>query len=263
VLPRLALLSLAVVAAAPASARLRCAPGPFVVQSGPRILAGASGGYDVLHVATDGRRVTVAVDATCPPIRAHGHGWRLVAVWPRGRCGVPGRVTLKMTIDDACEVARGRVKRAGSPAVPLIAPRCAADGVVTTGTGEECAAEDACGPDRKCVDCRCVPVVGFARDVQPIFANCLTSACHEGPNAPGSFNLVADHAYQELLTRRARAGACIGQPLVVPGDPDASVLFRRVGGATCGASMPLGSIPLPSQAVDAIRAWIAQGAAAD
>jgi hypothetical protein len=253
----------AVTAGSAASARLRCSPGAFVVHAGPRILPGATGGYDVLHVAADGRHVTVALGATCRRVRARTRGRRVTAVWPRGRCDVPGRVTLKMTLDDACEIASGRVKRSGSQLVPLVASRCAADGVVSAAAGEECAASDACSPDRRCVDCRCMPIVRFARDVQPIFAQCLTAACHEGPNAPGSFELVMDRAYPELLTRRARAGRCGGQPLVVPGDPDASVLWKRVGGAACGASMPLGSMPLPAQAVDAIRAWIAEGAPAD
>jgi Planctomycete cytochrome C len=261
---RLALVCLAVLACVRhAPARLRCAPGSFVVQAGTRLLPAASGDYDVVHVTTDGERMRVALDATCPPIRARARGRRLTARWPRGRCAVPESVTLKMVLDDGCEVARGRVRRSGSRAVALLAARCAADDVVSAGTGEEYAAADACGPDRRCVDCRCVPVVGFVRDVQPIFQNCLTAACHEGADAAGSFELVPERAYEELLARRARAGACGGQPLVVPGDPDASVLWKRVGGTTCGASMPLGSPLLPAADVDAIRAWIAQGAPAN
>ena len=262
---RLVLLCVAALAAAGhASARLRCAPGSFVAPSGTRVLPGATGGYDVVRVVTAGRRITVALDATCPPIRARAHGRRVTARWPRGRCAVPGRVTLEMVLDDGCEIVRGRVRRTGSRAVALLAARCAPDGVISADAGEECAvSDDTCGPDRRCVDCRCVPVVSFARDVQPIFRNCLSAACHEGADAAGSFELVPERAYAELLARRARAGACGGQPLVVPGDPDASVLWRRIGGAACGASMPLGSTPLPPGDVDAIRAWIAQGAAAD
>jgi hypothetical protein len=249
--------------AIPASARLRCAPGSFVVQTGPRLLPGIAGGYDVIRLAVEGRRVTAAIGATCPPVRARTRGARVTATWRSGRCAVAGRVRLKMVIGDGCEVARGRVKRRRAPAVALVAPRCAPDGVVHGELGEQCAADETCGEDARCVDCRCVPIVRFARDVQPIFTQCLTAACHEGGNAPGSFDLVADRAYGELLSKRARAGACAGEPLVVPGNPDASVLFKRIGGAACGASMPLGSDLLPAAAVDAIRAWIAQGASAD
>jgi hypothetical protein len=105
--------------------------------------------------------------------------------------------------------------------------------------------------------------VSFARDVQPIFRGCLTVACHEGPTAVGTVDLVADRAYAELRGRSARAGACAGQPLVVPGDPDASVLWKRLGGSECGGSMPLGSSLLPAADLDAIRTWLAQGAPAN
>jgi hypothetical protein len=247
----------------PAAARLRCAPGSFVVQLGPRLLPGLAGGYDVIRLGANGRRMTAAIGATCPPVRARTRGARVIATWPPGRCAAAGRVRLTMTIREECEVARGRVKRRGAPPVALVAPRCASDGVVRGDLGEQCAADAACGEDARCVDCRCVPIVRFTRDVEPIFTQCLTSACHEGGNAPGSFDLLPERAYPELLSKHARAGACAGEPLVAPGDPDASVLLKRVGGAECGASMPLGSDLLPAPAVDAIRAWIAQGASAD
>ncbi len=242
---------------------LRCAPGSFVVRPGTRIMPGTAGSYDVVRIAAEGARSTAALDAVCPPIRAHTRGRRITARWPRGRCGVAARVTLKLVLDAGCEIARGRVRQGRSRAIPLLAARCADDGVVSSEAGEECAAGDACGPDRRCNDCRCGPAVRFARDVQPIFQNCLTSACHEGADAAGSFELTPGRASEELLTRRSRAGACAGQPLVVAGDPDDSVLWKRIGGTACGASMPLGATLLAPAEVDVIRAWIAQGAAAD
>jgi hypothetical protein len=233
------------------------------VQTGTRLLADGPGSYDVVRVTADDRRMRVALDVTCPPGRARARGRRLTARWPRGRCGVPERVTLKMVLDANCEVARGRVRRAGFGRVEFMATRCAPDGVVSSDTGEECAGADACGPGLGCVDCRCVPLVSFARDVKPIFQGCLTVACHEGPTANGSVDLAPDRAYAELRSRGARAGACAGQAFVVPGDPDASVLWKRVGGSECGGSMPLGSPLLPAADLDAIRAWIAQGAPAN
>jgi len=261
---RIAVLLAFLVVAAPTTAGTRCAPGTFVVHAGPRLIDSATGTYDVVRLDGAGRTARVAIVATCPPVRAHMRGRRLKAVWPSGACGVPGRVRLKAAITEDCEELRGRIGGPRSPAVPLIAARCAGDGVVRLGTGEECAAADACGPARRCVDCRCVPAIDFQRDVQPIFQNCLTLACHEGGTRPtGGFPLAPGSAYGALLGSVARAGSCAGRRLVVPGDPDASVLAARVGGGTCGARMPLGGIPLPPGEVDTLRAWIAEGAPSD
>src|SRR5262249_6293659 len=94
-------------AAAPVSAGLRCDGGSFVVQPGTRVLPGVPGSYDLVRVIPDGRRMNVSIDAACPPVRAHTAGRRIVARWPRGACGVPERVTLKLVLDAACEIARG------------------------------------------------------------------------------------------------------------------------------------------------------------
>jgi hypothetical protein len=262
VLRALLLLALALAGPDVASARVVCAPGAFVVQQGDRLLPDVAGSHDVIQVARDGARWSVALAGTCPPVRARLRGRRLRARWPASACGTVGRVRLAATFDEGCERLRGKIAR-GRRRTAFAAPRCAADGVVSGDAGEQCATADACGPGAACVDCRCTPAVSFARDVVPIFQDCLTAACHEGANAPGSFQLVADLAYAELLSRRARAGACAGRPLVVPGDPDGSTLFARVAGFTCDGRMPLGSIALPPASVDAIRAWIAQGAAAN
>ena len=49
---------------------------------------------------------------------------------------------------------------------------------------------------------------------------------------------------------------------VVPGNPDASELYKRLLGTTenGGAQMPLGQPPLPPQSIDTIRRWILAGA---
>jgi hypothetical protein len=246
-----------------ASARLRCPVGSFVVHSGTRLLGDGPGSYDVVRLTADDRRMRVAVGVTCPPVPARARGRRVTARWPRGRCGLPERVKLKIVFDADCEIVRGNVRRAHARRMEFVAARCAQDGVLSGGAGEECATADACGPGRSCVDCRCVPLVSFARDVQPIFQNCQTVACHEGPTAVGSVDLTPNRAYAELRSRSARAGACGGQALVAPGDPDASVLWKRIGGTECGGSMPLGSSLLPAADLDRIRTWLAQGAPAN
>jgi len=246
-------------AVGPTSARLRCPGGSFVEHVGTRLLVDGPS-RDIVRIVRDDRRVLVALGAVCPPVRARAHGLRVVARWPQGRCALAGRVALKMVLDVDCEIARGRVHRTGARPVPFEAARCAADGVVSAGSGEECAGAGACAPDRRCVDCGCVPRVDFARDVAPTFQNCLTVACHEGPTANGMVDLAPGRAYSELMGRGAHAGACAGQPLVVPGDPDASVLWKRITGSECGGRMPFGSPLLPGVQLDAIRTWIAEGA---
>lgn len=172
------------------------------------------------------------------------------------------RVRMKAVLGRDCEIVRGRLKASGRQ-VPFAAPRCGDDGVLSGEVGEQCASPDACGPERACVDCRCVSAVNFARDVEPVFQSCLTLACHESEATPGGFGLTPGLALPALLGRVARSGPCTGRPLVLPGDPDASVLVERVSGNACGSRMPVGPVPLPPAAVDAIRAWVAQGARAD
>jgi hypothetical protein len=155
------------------------------------------------------------------------------------------------------------VRTAGARPVRFTAARCADDGLVDAEAGERCAAAGACGPEGACVDCRCVTVVHFGRDVEPFFQTCMGTACHEGTLPPGGFSLLPGLAYDALAGHVARAGPCAGMPAVVAGAPDRSVLFARVSGFACGTRMPPASAPLRPAEVDAIRWWIAQGARAD
>ncbi len=88
--------------------------------------------------------------------------------------------------------------------------------------------------------------VSYSRDVQPIFdRNCVV--CHGG-----SAGLWLD-SYERVMAGSERG------PVVVPGDPEASELYRRITGAS-QPSMPLGQPPLPPQEIETIRRWIAEGA---
>lgn len=66
-------------------------------------------------------------------------------------------------------------------------------------------------------------------------------------------------AYRNLLS--ADTGpACAGQQRVVPGDPEASLLYQKLAGTpACGAPMPPTG-PLPPELVERVRQWIADGA---
>ena len=87
----------------------------------------------------------------------------------------------------------------------------------------------------------------LAQDTYAIFeASCLN--CH---GADGAFRetLLMEHA--ELINGGT----------VVPGNPDASELYKRLLGPTeNGVQMPFGQQPLPAQSIDTIRRWILAGA---
>ena len=87
----------------------------------------------------------------------------------------------------------------------------------------------------------------LAQDAYAIFGgSCLI--CH-GP----------DGAYRETLLMEH--DALIGGGTVVPGNPNASELYKRLLGNTeRGVQMPFGQPPLPPQSIDTIRRWILSGA---
>ena len=104
--------------------------------------------------------------------------------------------------------------------------------------------------------CLLTLIVGFqnvsaqsqlAQDAYAIFeGSCLI--CH------GS-----DGAYRETLLMEH--DALIGGGTVVPGNPNASELYKRLLGPTeNGVQMPFGQPPLPAQSIDTIRRWILSGA---
>ena len=87
----------------------------------------------------------------------------------------------------------------------------------------------------------------LAQDTYAIFeGSCLI--CHG-----------ADGAYRETLLMEH--DALIGGGTVVPGNPNASELYKRLLGPTeSGVQMPFGQPPLPPQSIEAIRRWIVAGA---
>ena len=87
----------------------------------------------------------------------------------------------------------------------------------------------------------------IALDTYAIFQqSCLI--CH-GPNGAYKETLLMEH---DIL---------IKEGTVIPGNPDASLLYDRVIGTPgSGPQMPLGQPPLSPQAIDTIRNWILAGA---
>ena len=91
--------------------------------------------------------------------------------------------------------------------------------------------------------------VTFHSTIQPIFQQSCVS-CHTGASAPLGLDLSS---YQSVMR-----GAS-GQPVVVPGKPDQSLLVQKVKG-TVAPQMPFGGPPLSATDVQHIEQWIANGA---
>ena len=91
--------------------------------------------------------------------------------------------------------------------------------------------------------------VSFEKDVRPVLeTNCVS--CHGETLQSGKL---------DLRTRdSAMRGGARGSD-IVPGDADASRLYRRVAGLE-RPSMPAQADPLPAEQVGAIKKWIEQGA---
>lgn len=105
------------------------------------------------------------------------------------------------------------------------------------------------------------PPVSFAASVQPIFsANCATSGCHTGGSPLAGLNLEPGQAYGNIVNVASTQIPAIQR--VLPGDASNSYLYQKITDAMgiMGSPMPFGSFPLPQDDIDAIEAWINQGA---
>ena len=88
--------------------------------------------------------------------------------------------------------------------------------------------------------------------------NCHTNV---GRNPAGGLNLLPDISYGALINVASVTNA--GQTRVIPGNPDASILVRKLEGTpgTSGQRMPLGGPPyLTAGQIQIIRRWIELGA---
>jgi hypothetical protein len=73
-------------------------------------------------------------------------------------------------------------------------------------------------------------------------------------------------AYTSLVNTPAAGDACAGHGVrVIPGEPDASILYLKVSlnNPLCGARMPLGGPALSDAQLSQIRDWINAGAPDD
>ncbi|MCR6721885.1 MAG: DUF1549 domain-containing protein [Chitinophagaceae bacterium] len=95
------------------------------------------------------------------------------------------------------------------------------------------------------------PRVDYSADVKPILnKKCIT--CHGGVSAKGGFSL--------LFEEEAMAPTESGKPAIIPGNPDASEMIRRLTLKDPEERMPYKHEPLTKEEISILRAWIKQGA---
>lgn len=104
--------------------------------------------------------------------------------------------------------------------------------------------------------------ISLSGGVQPIFtANCAVTGCHTGVAPAQGLNLSAGKSYGALVN--VPAVQCTGGTMrVLPGDPAASYLIRKLLGVNlCGGSpMPRNAPTLPAAQIESIAQWILNGA---
>src|ERR1700740_2494210 len=93
--------------------------------------------------------------------------------------------------------------------------------------------------------------VDFSRDIRPILnQNC--SSCHGGVRQKGGVSF----SFREEALGKGKSGL----PTIVPGDPDASELIKRVTSQDPETRMPFHATPLSTEQITLLRRWIKQGA---
>jgi hypothetical protein len=92
---------------------------------------------------------------------------------------------------------------------------------------------------------------------------CATKSCHTGTGLENLGDRATAHA--SLLAATAMGALCTGgQKLVMPGNPDQSLLLQKVRPSPpCGTPMPPPMGALTQQEIDQIAMWIQLGAKDD
>jgi len=137
---------------------------------------------------------------------------------------------------------------ATSPAVPAPAVKALRHPAVRVVTPTVPAPADAAETASEAV--QAADAVDFTRDVMPILKRTCVE-CH-GPDKVKA-RLRMDSV--EGLQKGGKSGA-----LVKPGDPENSLMMRRVLGLDGDDQMPLDKDPLSEKQIDTLRRWIAAGA---
>ncbi len=95
--------------------------------------------------------------------------------------------------------------------------------------------------------------------------SCVLIGCHSNSSsgtAAGGLNMATGQIGYEKLLEPVRGQRCTGNRLV-PGDPEASVLMKRLEGNECGPKMPSNIKNISPDVVSDVREWIEAGAPND
>src|SRR4051794_21069841 len=93
--------------------------------------------------------------------------------------------------------------------------------------------------------------IDFSADVKPIL-NKKCIACHGGVKKQAGFSVL----FREDMFAPTKSG----KRAVVPGDPDASEMIRRISLSDPEERMPYKHQPLTKEEISILRNWIKQGA---
>jgi hypothetical protein len=111
------------------------------------------------------------------------------------------------------------------------------------------------------------PTYSSIRDKIFVGGGCATSSCHSNLSTRGGMVLEGDAAYDNLVgvVPDNLTAKNAGLLRVNPGKPDSSFLLIKLTGPREGEGerMPEDNDPLPEEAINAIRTWIANGAKRD
>ena len=101
----------------------------------------------------------------------------------------------------------------------------------------------------------------YAGNVQPIYnASCATSAVCHGSGAQYVV-LSAATSYENTFLVESNGVNGMQGPFILPYQPDASFLYKKLDGTGAGERMPYNGSPLPPDQIETIRNWILEGAA--
>ena len=125
----------------------------------------------------------------------------------------------------------------------------------------------ACTPTAPCEPAPDPASVSFRNNIQPMIftPSCALGGCHDAVSSTQALNLSTGAAYRQLVNVRSTEQRNLKR--VLPGDPDASYLVRKIENAMgitgtimpqgCDTGVGLNGAPcLTADQIQAVRTWI-------
>lgn len=115
------------------------------------------------------------------------------------------------------------------------------------------------------------PAATFTQVYAMLFPRASTGQCdmchalpaHDVVNGNLETGMTQASAYAALMGKQSQSSRCMSRPLVVPNDPEMSLLYLKLSPTPpCGVRMPNGG-KLSDAQIDMVRSWIAAGAKND